>query len=87
MPARSQGFKFLNAHHYYSAVACSDFFIDKYIIFSFIKHIFISGGDLRYIHKILVHKSSKTIEIYTHITQKGISILKSPLDDIDWIDE
>jgi len=46
------------------------FFIDKYIIFSLIKHKLISGGDLRYILKILEYKSSKTAEIYTHITKK-----------------
>jgi len=42
---------------------------------------------LRYIQKILGHKSSKTTEIYTHITQNGISILKSHLDAIDWTEE
>jgi len=42
---------------------------------------------LRYIHKIPGHKSLQITEIYTHITLKGISKLKSPLDDIDWTDE
>jgi len=80
MPARSQGFKFLNAHHY-STVACSGFFIDKYIIFSLSKHIFISGGDLRYI-QILPALKFTAIVIYAHITQKGGSKLKSPLDGL-----
>jgi len=42
---------------------------------------------LRYIQKILGHISSQTTDIYTHITQKGISKLNSPLDDNDWTEE
>jgi len=41
---------------------------------------------LRYIQKIPGHKSSQTTEIYTHITQKGISKLMSAQNDIDWTD-
>jgi len=84
---KKSGITFLNTHHN-SAVACSGFFfIDKYIIFSLIKYKFVSGGNLRYIQKILGHKNLKTTEIYTHIPQKGISKLKSPLEDFDWTDE
>ena len=50
---------------------------------SFATHLLEAGEDLRYIQKILGHNSSKTTEIYTHITKKGLSNIHSPLDDID----
>ena len=39
-----------------------------------------SGTDLRYIQELLGHKSSKTTEIYTHVSNKDIGKIKSPLD-------
>jgi integrase len=39
--------------------------------------------DLRYIQDLLGHESSKTTEIYTHITKKGWEKIKSPLDDLE----
>ena len=50
---------------------------------SFATHLLEQGEDLRYIQKILDHKSSKTTEIYTHITKKGMGKITSPLDNID----
>ena len=49
---------------------------------SYATHLLESGTFLGYIQELLGPNSSKTIEIYTHVSTRNIQHIKSPFDDL-----
>lgn len=60
-----------------------DFIVTPYQLrHSFATHSLEDGTDIRHIQELMGHSSTKTTEIYTRVTKKKLSQIRSPLDNL-----
>jgi site-specific recombinase XerD len=50
---------------------------------SYATHLHENGLDIRYIQELLGHKSTRTTEIYTHVSRRNLVVVRSPIEDLD----
>jgi integrase/recombinase XerD len=50
---------------------------------SYATHLHEGGLDIRFIQELLGHKSSRTTEIYTHVSRRDLFSVRSPIEDMD----
>jgi integrase/recombinase XerD len=50
---------------------------------SFATHLHENGLDIRYIQELLGHKSTRTTEIYTHVSRRNLVQVRSPIEDLE----
>jgi integrase/recombinase XerD len=50
---------------------------------SYATHLHENGLDIRYIQELLGHKSTRTTEIYTHVSRRNLFAIRSPIEDMD----
>jgi integrase/recombinase XerD len=50
---------------------------------SYATHLHESGVDIRYIQELLGHRSTRTTEIYTHVSRRNLMVVRSPIEDMD----
>lgn len=50
---------------------------------SYATHLHEGGLDIRYIQELLGHRSTRTTEIYTHVSRRDLVLVRSPIEDLD----
>ena len=70
-------------HRYMDKVRPNNSFSLHCLRHSCATHLLEEGTDIRYIQELLGHKSTRTTEIYTHVSVRSLRNIKPPGDDFD----